>query len=257
MQQTTWSRQHGADNMQETTCCRYCSAQRAVDNMQQTTCSRQRGADNVRPRKCSRRYGADTIDAAEMQRTTCGGQRRSTQHAADTMQRTTCSGEQCSGHSAAHSVQRRTYNSQRVCQWRRSRWQWHACARLCATQEGPPASSWPPPPPAPYRHCVRAFRASWQRAADNGQRGDPSCSRQQPGHRIGRGRAIIRRLANRRIREQANTCDAREHRRRAADDVPQAPCRTATGSGNRAAETEQQQQSRRTCSRHAEWNGMH
>jgi hypothetical protein len=92
-----------------------------------------------------------------------------------------------------------------------------------------------------------------QRTTDNGA--TCLCSRQPTGHanRIGRGGAIMRGLAHRRVRKQPNTCDAREQRHHAG----RHHAGRQRAAKKRAAETEQQQQSRRTCTRHAEWNGTH
>ena len=91
---------------------------------------------------------------------------------------------------------------------------------------------------------VRAFRACAQRAADNRQQttGRPELQQatNRTRRRAGRSRAITRGLANRRIKQQPNECDAGE----------QTTCTGRRAGRQRAAENAQQQESTHTAAEH-------
>jgi hypothetical protein len=80
-QQTTPNRQRVDDGQQTASGMAACSRQHAADNTQQTTCSRQHAADNTQQTTCSRQHTADNA-----QQTACSGQL-----AGDNMQQTACS----------------------------------------------------------------------------------------------------------------------------------------------------------------------
>jgi hypothetical protein len=69
----TRSRQHAADNMQQTTC----NHQRAADAHKTfwTTCNRQHAAGNVLHTKCSRQHAADNSAAHNEQQNSCNAYR--------------------------------------------------------------------------------------------------------------------------------------------------------------------------------------
>jgi hypothetical protein len=165
--------------------------------MQQTTCDCENAAD-------------DTEQKPWMQKT-CSGQR-----AADDMQSTACNGHRAADKPPTdRSVEAQPIATPCVREAVRHA-EWTSCFFLAAAACAIPTLR-------AARACIPAPRPSWRRAADNRQRGDPSCSMQPTGHanRIARGGAE-RSCAAWHIgasENKPNTCDAREQRQREAGNV--------------------------------------
>ncbi len=108
---------------------RACACAREIDHVQQddmqrrTRAARRRwhAAHDMPRRMRSRRRAADSVRGSQSQRTAWSNRRNETKRVMEAT---------CGGHQATDGMLQPTCGSQRICEWKRSRWQRHACARL-------------------------------------------------------------------------------------------------------------------------------
>ena len=280
VQRTTCSRQgaednmrHATDKMEQTTCKRQYAADIGRQDVRQTKCNGHHGTDNVRLRKCRRRHGADTVDAADMEQAPVMQPTWSGQRAADSEHRATWRGER-----AAVTMKQTAYNRQ------------HAADNVDPTTRRQPTDPSVEVQPMAMP-CVREVVRRAERTSSVFFPADAACAIETPRAARACVRACTRRKpaagsrrpatrpldsqhaakpdTARRGAEQSDHCAdwpigasesdrthaTRANRRRAADDVQQAPCRTATGTVQRQPSSSRSQ--RIACSRHDQCNETH